>query len=87
VDRDYLGADLVGERGSAQSDSAVLLQRDGACPVSHTAPLPFVFVGGFDLSPIVLIIGIEVVRMIVVSSLVELARQISCKRRSGTDVA
>ena len=39
--------------------------------------LPFVFVGGFDLSPIVLIIGIEVVRIIVVSSLGELARQIS----------
>ena len=35
--------------------------------------LPFVIIGGFDLSPVVLIIGIQFVRMLVVQSLVDLS--------------
>jgi len=35
--------------------------------------LPFVIIGGFDLSPVVLIIGIQFVRMLVVQSLIDLS--------------
>ena len=35
--------------------------------------LPFVIIGCFDLSPVVLIIGIQFVRMLVVQSLIDLS--------------
>jgi YggT family protein len=38
--------------------------------------LPFVVVGGFDLSPLVVFLGIGVLRVVLVDSLVELAHRI-----------
>jgi YggT family protein len=39
--------------------------------------LPFVHAGGFDLSPLVLIVGIQFAKMVVVRTLYELAMRIS----------
>jgi len=39
--------------------------------------LPFVYAGGIDFSPLVLMIGIQFAKMVVVRSLYELAMRIS----------
>jgi YggT family protein len=46
--------------------------------------LPFVFAGGIDFSPLVLLIGIQFVKIVVVQSLFELAWEI---RRAASAVA
>jgi YggT family protein len=39
--------------------------------------LPFVYAGGFDLSPLVVILAIQFLKMVVVQSLIELAVRIT----------
>jgi YggT family protein len=45
--------------------------------------LPFLLIGGFDLSPVILLIGIQLVQGVLVESLFELARRVSAAGAFG----
>ena len=45
--------------------------------------LPFVYAGGIDFSPLVVMLGIQFVKMVVVQSLYELALRIAAASTSG----
>ena len=48
--------------------------------------LPFVYTGGIDFSPLVVMLGIQFVKMVVVQSLYELALQIAMAAAAGPSV-